>query len=231
MIATALESNGAIVYIVGRRKDALEKAAKEGAVRISAPRYVVAVADLSQKHGNIIPIQGDISSKESLKAVADTIKQRHGYINLLVNNAGVLLGNQPKLPTPADAGGDITKLQEVLWKTETAETFRTTFDVNVAGVWFTTVAFLELLHEGNKRTLAPGGSGVSSGVITIASLASLRRDSGVFSLSYTVSKAAVHHLGKMIAHYLKDWKIRSNLINPGLYPSGSSATRDEEWRC
>ncbi|EPS95526.1 NAD-binding protein [Fomitopsis schrenkii] len=202
MIATALESNGAIVYIVGRRKDALEKAAKEGA-----------------KHGNIIPIQGDISSKESLKAVADTIKQRHGYINLLVNNAGVLLGNQPKLPTPADAGGDITKLQEVLWKTETAETFRTTFDVNVAGVWFTTVAFLELLHEGNKRTLAPGGSGVSSGVITIASLASLRRDSGVFSLSYTVSKAAVHHLGKMIAHYLKDWKIRSNLINPGLYPS------------
>lgn len=33
MIATALESNGAIVYIVGRRKEALEKAAKERAVR------------------------------------------------------------------------------------------------------------------------------------------------------------------------------------------------------
>lgn len=179
-------------------------------------------ASPSQKHGNIIPIQGDISSKESLKAIADTIKQRHGYINLLVNNAGVLLGQQPKLPTPAETGGDITKLQELLWQTETPETFRTTFDVNVAGVWFTTVAFLELLHEGNKRSLAPGGSGVSSGVITIASLASLRRDSGIFSLSYTVSKAAVQHLGKMMAHYLKDWKIRSNLINPGLYPSGLS---------
>ena len=31
MIATALESNGATVYIVGRRKEALEKAAKEQA--------------------------------------------------------------------------------------------------------------------------------------------------------------------------------------------------------
>ena len=29
MIATALESNGAIVYIVGRRKEVLEKTAKE----------------------------------------------------------------------------------------------------------------------------------------------------------------------------------------------------------
>ncbi|KAH9831396.1 NAD-P-binding protein [Rhodofomes roseus] len=202
MISTALENNGAIVYIVGRRKEPLEKAAKE-----------------RSKYGNIIPIQGDISSKESLKSVAEAIKQKHGYINLLVNNAGVLLAQQPKLPTPADTGNDITKLQEALWNTETPETFRTTFDVNVAGVWFTTVAFLELLHEGNKRALAPDGSGVSSQVITISSLASLRRDSGIFSLSYTVSKAAVQHLGKMMAHYLKDWKIRSNIINPGLYPS------------
>lgn len=231
MIATALESNGAIVYIVGRRKEALERVAEERAVRTSPLFIAVVAADRPQKHGNIIAIQGDISSKESLKAVTDTIKQRHGYINLLVNNAGVLLGQQPKLPTPAEVGGDITRLQVLLWETETAETFRATFDVNVAGVWFTTVAFLELLHEGNKRTLATGGSGVSSGVITIASLASLRRDSGVFSLSYTVSKAAAHHLGKMIAHYLKDWKIRSNLINPGLYPSGSSAPHDEGSRC
>ena len=224
MIATALESNGATVYIVGRRKEALEKAAKEHAVRTPPcqPHRVPATQRTPQKHGNIIPLQGDVSSKESLQAVAETVRQRHGYIDVLVNNAGVLLGPQPPLPTPAAAGGDIAALQAALWATETAETFRTTFDVNVAGVWFTTVAFLGLLHAGTRRALAPGGSGVSAGVITIASLASLRRDSGVFSLSYTLSKAAVQHLGKMMAHYLKDWRIRSNLINPGLYPSGSS---------
>ena len=133
MIATALESNGAIVYIVGRRKEALERVAEERAVRTSPLFIAVVAADRPQKHGNIIAIQGDISSKESLKAVTDTIKQRHGYINLLVNNAGVLLGQQPKLPTPAEVGGDITRLQALLWETETAETFRATFDVNVAG--------------------------------------------------------------------------------------------------
>ncbi len=33
MMATTLENNGAIVYITGRRKDVLEKAAKEHNVR------------------------------------------------------------------------------------------------------------------------------------------------------------------------------------------------------
>ena len=34
MMATALESNGATVYILGRRLDRLEKAARENNVRV-----------------------------------------------------------------------------------------------------------------------------------------------------------------------------------------------------
>ncbi|KAH9831397.1 NAD-P-binding protein [Rhodofomes roseus] len=202
MIATALENNGATVYIVGRRAEALEKAVKE-----------------RSKYGNMVALQGDVSSKESLKAIADVVKARTGYANLLVNNAGISLALQPKLPTPSEANGDITQLQALLWNTEMPESFRKTFDVNVAAVWFCTVAFMELLHEGNKRTLAPGGSGVSSQVLTVSSIAGFRKDSAVFTLSYTVSKAAATHLGKMMAHYLKDWKIRSNVICPGFFPS------------
>jgi len=197
MIATALESNGAIVYIVGRRIEALDKAVKERSTR-----------------GNLIALQGDISDRESLKSIAEQIKARHGYINLLVNNAGILLAQQPKLPKPGEA--DITKLQEILWDTESFDTFGQTFKVNVAAVWFCTVAFLELLHLGNAHSKPRG---ITSQVLTVSSLASFRKDSGVFSLSYTLSKAAVTHLGKMMAHYLKDWEIRSNSIAPGLFPS------------
>ncbi|PCH40440.1 NAD(P)-binding protein [Wolfiporia cocos MD-104 SS10] len=199
MIATALENNGAIVYITGRRADVLEQAARE-----------------RSRNGNIIPIQGDVTSRESLLSIVETIKARHGYINLLVNNAGVLVGKQPPLPKAGEV--DIKTYQELLWNAESFDTFDTSFRVNVSGVWFTTVAFLELLDKGNASPYSQK-YGVTSQVLTISSLASFRKDSAVFSLSYSVSKAAVTHLGKMMAHYLKDWKIRSNVIAPGVFPS------------
>ncbi|KAF9805856.1 hypothetical protein IEO21_08903 [Rhodonia placenta] len=199
MIATALESNGAIVYIVGRRQEALDKAVKERSTR-----------------GNLIALQGDVTDRASLEALAAQVAARHGYVNLLVNNAGVLLGRQPPLPSPADAGGDIARLQTALWGGESFESFAQTFRVNVSGAWFGTVAFLALLHAGNARTRARG---LTSQVITVSSLAALRKDAAVPSLAYSLSKAAATHLGKMMAHYLKDWQIRSNVICPGIFPS------------
>ncbi|KAJ4413679.1 hypothetical protein N0V82_008409 [Gnomoniopsis sp. IMI 355080] len=61
MITKALEQNGARVYIVGRRKEVLEKAAKEEA-----------------KHGNIIPIQGDATSKDDLERIVAQITKETG---------------------------------------------------------------------------------------------------------------------------------------------------------
>ena len=39
-------------------------------------------------------------------------------------------------------------------------------------------------------------------------------------ITYSISKAAVTHLGKMLANLLKDWWVHSNIIAPGIYPSG-----------
>ncbi|KAG1821293.1 NAD(P)-binding protein [Suillus variegatus] len=139
MMATALENNGATVYIIGRRLEVLEKAAKE-----------------NNKFGNLIPLQGDITCRQSLTQLVETVRTRHGYIDLLVNNAGIsrnLL--PPKLPSPlddpADASPSIKAFQSVLWDTGSPEGFAETFDTNVTAVYFTTVAFLELLHLGNLR--------------------------------------------------------------------------------
>lgn len=139
MIATALENNGATVYIIGRRLEVIEKAAKE-----------------NNKFGKLIPLQGDITCRQSLTKLVETVKTRHGYIDLLVNNAGIARNLLPsQLPSPlddpADTSPSIKAFQSVLWDTGSPDGFAETFDTNVTAVYFTTVAFLELLHLGNLR--------------------------------------------------------------------------------
>ncbi|KAL6304422.1 NAD-P-binding protein [Sparassis latifolia] len=213
MIATALESNGAIVYIVSRNQENLDRAVREHSHR-----------------GNLIALQGDVTDRESLKAVTETIQARHGYVNLLINNAGIVRNVLPTpLPPPApgattDADG-IVALQDLLWNAGTPEDFDTTFRVNTTAAFYCSVAFLRLLHAANLRTSTSQGG--TSQVITISSGASFRKD-GHTSVSYSLSKIAVTHLGKSLAHMLKDWNIRSNVIAPGLFPSDMTTNVTEE---
>ncbi|KAF8558272.1 NAD(P)-binding protein [Imleria badia] len=143
MIAMSLEHNGATVYIIGRRLDVLQKAAQE-----------------NNKYGKIIPLQGDITSRDSLLSMAQTVKSQHGYIDLLVNNAGIARNLlPPNLPSPLDdtdisreeTTPSIKSFQDILWNTGGPAGFAETFETNVTAVYFTTVAFLELLHFGNLR--------------------------------------------------------------------------------
>ena len=73
-MATGLVQAGAGVLIVGRRKDVLEKAAKE----------------LKQFGGPVIPFPADLSKMEDIpRIVAGAIKE-FGKIDFLINNAGTI---------------------------------------------------------------------------------------------------------------------------------------------
>lgn len=201
-----------------------------------------------QKHGKIIPIQGDITNRESLLAMVEIIKARHGYIDLLINNAGIArnLYAHP-LPSPTDVSPhnhqpsltsapssscpvSIKAFQNALWGTGSPDDFAETFATNVTAIYYTTVAFLDLLHQGNIRRQEfelPGGQGAlsrppfhASQVLSVSSSGSFRLDSKILSTSYTLSKSACTHLGKLLANLLSPWGIRSNVLAPGVWPSG-----------
>ncbi|TKA26806.1 hypothetical protein B0A50_04252 [Salinomyces thailandicus] len=196
--ARALDANGAkAVYIVGRREDRLIEAAKTGV------------------NGTIKPIVGDVSDKASLQKIVEQIRQEQGYVNLLYANAGV---SGPKDRQNVNAKGEkpsIKDFQEALWQPDVEEYTRA-LHINCTGVYYTAIAFLDLLDAGNKKRNVPQ----DSQVLVTSSIAGFSRHLAS-SFAYSTSKAAVNHLVKMLSTSFSQngFHIRCNLIAPGLYPS------------
>jgi NAD(P)-dependent dehydrogenase (short-subunit alcohol dehydrogenase family) len=181
------------VYIVGRRKEKLEEAAK-----------------LSPS--NIVPIVGDVTSKESLVSIAETIKKDVGYVNLVCCNSGTMpqpVGIKPTETTLAEYAKAALNLEPQDWNN--------TFATNTTSIAFTTFAFLELLDAGNKQNpnSAPGRS---SQVLVTSSIGGYLRAPGS-NMAYCASKAAATHLVKHLAGTLAPFNIRINGLAPGLFPT------------
>ncbi|ORY57583.1 short chain dehydrogenase [Pseudomassariella vexata] len=204
MMAKGLAENGASrVYILGRRLEVLEKAA----MSIGKP--------------SVKPLECDVTSKPSLQAAVEIIKQNEGFINLLICNSGIG-GPQVKRPSPemtlkewADENFDVPM-----------EEYTKTFAVNVSAVWFTTLVFLRLLDAGNKK----GNIWQKSQVIATSSIGGFNKQN-TGGYAYGQSKAAATHLVKQLAVALPNWDIRANVICPGLYPSEMSAPIIERGGC
>lgn len=193
--ARALDANGAkAVYIVGRREATLKEAAKTAI------------------NGTLKPIVGDVTDKPSLEKVAEQVRKEEGYINLLFANAGISGPNHAKsIPDKPTA----KEYQKAVFGSDPQE-FTETLHVNTTAVFYTAVAFLDLLDEGNKKGNVPQ----DSQVIVTSSVASFSRFLAS-SFAYSTSKAAVNHLVKMLSTSFGQhgFRIRANVIAPGLYPS------------
>ena len=156
-------------------------------------------------YSTVIPIRGDITSQTDLGAVASQIRNEVGYINVLIANAGKT-GPMLKDLKPRHTLSDFV---DHAWKTPMHE-FSDTYNLNCTALYYTVLAFLELLDEGNKSRYQGG----KSQVIATASTASFLRDPRA-GYAYLSSKAAVISLIKCFATFCVPWGIRFNAFAAG----------------
>lgn len=155
-----------------------------------------------------------MSSKESLQATVSTISKQTPFINLLIANSGYLGDVTNMAPRPA--GQTVSKLQEELWS-QTFSDACAVVDTNIAGSYFTFLAFLGLLGAGNTHPNSVGKSGLlQSQFISTTSFGGLCRAEAP-SIVYNASKAALNHLTKILSSEFARYGIRANAIAPGMF--------------
>lgn len=136
--------------------------------------------------------------------MADHIKQDAGFINLLVTNAGMTGPGLETLKTRHTLADFVAHAWE-----SPMEDFSAVYNLNCTALYYTVLAFLELLDEGNKKK-----SYLRSQVIATASTASFLRNPRA-GYAYLSSKAAVISLIKCFSTFCIPWGIRFNAIAAG----------------
>ncbi|KAK7052964.1 hypothetical protein VNI00_004284 [Paramarasmius palmivorus] len=196
MIAKSYAANGAKVYITGRRLEVLQKAA--------------------DAFPGLIPLNMDVTNKESIAAAAKIVEQNDSKLDILVNNAGI--AGQPvftgeTLDTTRSYG-------KAFFDDESFERWANTITTNTSSAFFVTMGFFDLLVQAATIRRREGSGSETSSVINISSGAGETKLS-FFVYSYGVSKAGLNHLTKTLAteFALNGVPIRVNAILPGLFPS------------
>ena len=205
MCAQALAVNGAKVYIAGRTEEKLETVAETHGKNIA---------------GQIIPLVGDITSKEHIERLVKEISSREKCLCILINNAGIATSKQK----PEGETGEEFKKNLFEPESATFDDWVTTYRTNVPQLYFMTTAFLPLLEAATTHQ-----HGFSGCVINITSISgSVLKSQAHFS--YNASKGAANHLTKMLASEVSNhgMKVRINAIAPGVFPSEMTAGDSKE---
>ena len=149
---------------------------------LGAAGATVVVADLSPPNGGI---QADVSIETDVQRMVDEMVERHGGLDILINNAGLYasLAMRPFTEIPLDE-------------------WRTVMDVNVASMFLTCRAAVPVMREQG------GGK-----IVNISSGTPFR--GVPFLLHYVTSKGAIVAFTRALAKELGSDGIHVNCVAPG----------------
>jgi NAD(P)-dependent dehydrogenase (short-subunit alcohol dehydrogenase family) len=147
------------------------------------------------KHGACVALCADLNTPEAVAALAGDLKGREPRLHILINNAG------------RTWGAPLESFPDKAWPGVMA--------VNVQGPFTLVRELLPLLATGASRE-------DPARVINIGSLAGVRAEP-LSAYSYAASKAAIHHLSRVLAKDLAPRHITVNSVIPGYFPTQMTA--------
>ncbi len=175
----------------------------QGLVDAGARVYITSRrADAAEKaacemsaRGRCIAIAADLAQPQAAANLAARLKEHEGRLDVLINNAG------------RTWGAPLQSFPDKAWSS--------VMSVNVQAPFTLVRELLDLLK-------AAGRQGDPSRVINIGSLAGTAVEP-LNAYSYAASKAAIHHLSRVLAADLAQHHIAVNVIVPGFFPTQMTA--------
>jgi NAD(P)-dependent dehydrogenase (short-subunit alcohol dehydrogenase family) len=161
-----------------------------------------AASSLRQSGLKVIPIQLNVTEQQSIDAAKHLVEERFGKLDVMVNNAAILYDSWQR--------ADNAKL----------DTVREAFETNTLGAWRMCQAFIPLLRKSEHARIVNVSS--ESGSLSVM---------GGGKPAYSVSKAALNALTRMLADELRSARILVNSVCPGWVATemgGSDAPRTVE---
>lgn len=209
--AKALAANGAKVAVCDLRAEAAQKV----------------VDDITKDGGTAIAVEANVLDKASLEAARETILEKFGTVDILLNGAG---GNNPKGTTTKD-DLDPEDLENA------ADGVKTFFDLDPEGIEFVfNLNFLGTLLPTQvfAKDMAKKGDAV---ILNVSSMNAFRPLTRI--PAYSGAKAAVSNFTQWLAVHFAKVGIRVNAIAPGFFstnqnhdllfnPDGSYTARSEK---
>ena len=177
-IACALAGCGANVAILARRLEPAQHVLEH----------------MGSRANQAVAISADVLNLDSLRKAAETVREKFGGVDCLLNAAG---GNKPQATT----GGDLRFFDLP------ADALRYVFDLNLIGTILPSQVFGKMMAE--------KGEGV---ILNFSSMSALRPLTRV--VAYSAAKAAVSSFTQWLAvHVAQEYspRIRVNAVAPGFF--------------